>query len=1268
MSIFLFRLWYSARYLLLAALIMLALLIGSSQALVLPWLQAHPDVVATWLSQRSGQSIRFERLQAEWTRYGPRLYLYQLHIGKRDPLVIDQACLQLLPYSGWLPGRPFSQLQLRGLSLNVRQDKQGQWIINGRKQTSAITDEAGDPLAALRRLGELHIADLNLRIDAPALKLRVDAPKINVRLRVNGQRLQAGLQVWMNPQTQPLTAALVLQAPTWDGLAFIRLEPVDWATWSPLLSSADIAIQHGQGTLQAWMQIQQQQLISAIALAELTDVALQGAAFAADTLPPPRVRFEHIQLRARWQHHGANWTLSAPQLRIALVGDLLRELDGLHLSGGAAYVLRGQQIDATPLLRLATLSKYVDEGLRQWLYQAQPQLRFNDVDIVAQPGQRTWVHGELAEVAFIPVGDAPGVSGLRGLFAGDQYGLALNLQASDIVRFDWPSGFGVLHEVQLNGPIAIWREGKGTHIATPLLRVTGSDYAADLRGGLYFQGDGTRPWIAMAASLDNAPMTAAKRFWVRSQMSQAAIDWLDAALVEGQVHGGLGLAVGDLDDWPFENNNGRFEARGHIVGGKIHFSDGWPLLREVQADIGFVGNGFAIQGSGVLADVPIAEFSGEIADFSLPWLSVTARSHSQSADLLNLLRQSPLQIEHAQTLEAVSINGPATVTFDLLQALDDDLEGDGHLQGTIALQSVSLADSRVELPLEQVNGAVSYSDNGFSAPALRVKHPNGAGLLALRSGEFVKQPNNVFEASLSTHAKASDLLDRVADLQWLKPWIHGHSRWHIAFHQPQSTDENISPAPRLHLSTDLYGTQLQLPAPLNKAADQRWSLRIHSTLAEDSTDINLTLGEKLAFIAHVQNEISGVYIHLGKPHALPMPLPTQGLVIDGHTDQLDAAGWIALSGYRQSESATNRLTLRRADIQADELWLGGSYFPHTRVQLQPQTHAFKMQFSGTALAGQLYIPDNGPISGQFSRVYWRTINNEHNETMAMSTETHSAAQAFNPSDLPALALVADELRFDDISLGQAILHTQPLPDGIQVNTFQLNAPNQRFDLQGQWRGSGATAYTDLNATLYSDDLGQWLTQLHYGGQLRSGQGEIQLTAGWKGPPGAFELAVLQGSLDFDIRNGQLLEVEPGAGRMLGLLSISQLPRRLRLDFRDFFARGLAFNQLKGTIQFDNAVARSQDIQIHSPAVDIRLFGQADLRQRLFDQTIEVNPRSGNLFAAVGALTGGPAGAAVGAATNALFSKPLGSINAKTWHLTGPWNDPHIKEIKRGTVE
>lgn len=148
------------------------------------------------------------------------------------------------------------------------------------------------------------------------------------------------------------------------------------------------------------------------------------------------------------------------------------------------------------------------------------------------------------------------------------------------------------------------------------------------------------------------------------------------------------------------------------------------------------------------------------------------------------------------------------------------------------------------------------------------------------------------------------------------------------------------------------------------------------------------------------------------------------------------------------------------------------------------------------------------------------------------------------------------------------------------------------------------------------------------------------------------------------RNGQLLELKPGAGRVLGLLSVTQLPRRLMLDFRDFFSKGLAFNRLDGEVHFGDGQARTDGLKIEGPAVNIAIRGQADLAAQTFDQIVDVNPKSGNLLTVVGAVAGGPVGAAVGAAANMVLSKPLGAIGAKTYHVSGPWNDPKVEVLNR----
>ena len=1237
-----------ATYALAVVLVLVAVLVGTLNQL-LPLVERHPEKVAAWLSERAGQPVAFDHLDTAWTRRGPLLQLDGLRIGEGEGVRIGQAEVLVSLYSGLLPGAPLTELRLRGLALTLQRADDGRWSVRGLPSVEG----GGDPLETLRRLGELQVIGGRLRVEAPSLGLDAELPRIDLRLRVDGQRVRAGARAWIDNAAPPLTAVLDFQRQRGDGTAWL-VAPSALAAWSPLLRAGGISVDEGHGSLRGWLAVSDHRIASVIVEADMKDVVLAGAPLAGqDTVA--NVHFEHLQLRTRWRHEGDDWRLDAPRLKIGTAQGT-QVLDGLHLAGGRHFALRGQRIDATPLLRIAALSNTVAPELRQWLYSAAPTLRFVDVDIAGVRGGVMHGSGELEEAAFAAVGGSPGLRGLRGHFEGDGQALALELRPDHSVSFDWPTGFGVLHELKLDGRAVVWREGAGWQVATPALRVQGRDYAADVRGGLWFQGDGTRPWINLAAKLDDVPMTAAKGFWVRSHMSQGAVDWLDAALVDGHLRDGVGLAVGDLDDWPFDGNDGRFEAGGHIDDGTIRFAHDWPAMSGVAADITFIANGFELHGKGNLGGVKVDGFKAGVADFHESLLSVEARTQADSKHLLALLRQSPLHADHGETLDALDVSGPATVGFGLKLPLHG---GAGKVSGTVELRDATLADNHRDLRFEQVRGKADYGSDGFRAPALYVRHKGHDGVLSLAAGAPVADPRHAFEAELTSTLDAADLLDHAPELGWLKPYVHGVSRWTIGVAMPKLPEGSRGEPPALlSLRSDLQGTRLQFPAPLDKPAVDALPTRVSASLPLGSGVTEVAFGKRMALAASTRNGKTGVQVTLGSDKVSREP-PVDGLVVDGRTPSLDALEWIALA-RGQSDAGAEGVVLKQVDVLADQLLLLGGRFEQTRLRLRPGKDAVAVQLDGPALAGDVRVPDadGGTISGTLARVHWQAAPNVAGEA------GDNPSDPIDPAKIPPLTLDIDDLAFGKAVLGRTTLRTQPLGDGLHVTQLQFRSPKQAIDVTGQWRGTGTQARTDFDATVRSENIGGLMDNLGYGGQLRGGQGQMQFSAGWDGSPAGFNLAGLEGKLDFNARNGQILEVEPGAGRVLGLLSVAQLPRRLMFDFRDFFSKGLAFNQSEGRVRFGGGLARTERISMQGPAVDILIRGQADLRAQQFDQTIEVNPRSGNLLTVVGAVAGGPVGAAVGAAANAVLGKPLGEIGAKTYHVTGPWKDPKVDVVER----
>ncbi|HVK52558.1 MAG TPA: YhdP family protein [Pseudoxanthomonas sp.] len=1252
-------------------LVCMAVVLGVASQ-VLPLVERHPDKVAAWLSERAGRPIAFDAVETQWTRRGPLLQLDGLRIGQGEGVRIGQAEVLVSMYGGLLPGHSFTELRLRGLSLTLQRADDGVWSVRGLpgQQTG------GDPLASLEGLGELQIIDGRVALDAPSLGLQLQVPDVDLRLRVDGDRVRAGARARMRGDAAPLQLSVDFDRRRGDGHAYAEVEAEDFSAWSPLLRYAGVVLQGGSGRLQSWASLHHHRVVMMTTEAHLRGLSLQGAALAHGR-GVPQVAFGQVDGRVRWRLVRDGWRFDAPQLRVGH-GTQQQVLDGLMIAGGRRYGVLARQIDAAPLFAVLGLSDRLEPGLRNWLAQARPHARLAELEIVGDLNGPMRGQGRVLEVGFASVGHAPGLSGLAGRFLGDGEGFRLQLDSASKLRFDWPSGFGVVHDVTLDGQLVGWRDGKGWRVGTSALRVRGKDYGAHVRGGMWFQNDGTRPWIDLAADLDEAPVPAAKGFWIHQSMPKAAVDWLNAALVSGEVRNGRAIVSGDLDDWPFENHNGRFEAVADIVDGQIKFQPEWPAMDNVDAHVAFIANGFALAGRGALAGVPIEHFSAGIADFGDSNLRVDARSQADAGKLLAMLKQSPLHKSYAETLDNLQAAGHTRARFHLLQPLKHDSPTKRELDGDIELAAATLADKRWNLAFSEVAGKVSYNGDGFVADGLKVVHQMQPGTLSLRAGGGTRDRAQAFEAELTARLDAKELLDRAPEMAWLKPYIDGRSDWNVGVTIPRGAT-NTTPT-QLQLRSQLVGTTLTLPAPLDKPAFAALPTTVKTALPMGAGQIDVAFGQRLALRARASGDQTGVRVVLGSDTVNEAP-PASGLIATGRARSLDAMDWIALA---RGGSGDSKLPLRHVDVSADRLLLLGGVFPATRVQLAPAANALAITLEGQNLAGGLLVPDarGAAIAGRLSRLHWRSATsgattsasraNSAAPPMATTSpgrngaaaEARADADAINPADVPPLQLDVDDLRFGEANLGSARLRTRNLPTGMQIEQLQLRSPEQSIDVVGTWLGQGARARTQLELRVNSQDFGKLLDNVGYVGRMRGGHGQLQASAGWAGSPAAFSLSALEGQVSVDAKDGHLLEVEPGAGRVIGLLSVAELRRRLMLDFSDFFSKGFAFNQMEGSMRLGNGMAHTDSLVIDGPAAEIRIRGDTDLRAQQFDQTVDVLPKSANVLTAVGAVAGGPIGAAVGAVANAVLKKPLSEMGAKTYRVTGPWKDPKVEVLSR----
>jgi uncharacterized protein YhdP len=159
-----------------------------------------------------------------------------------------------------------------------------------------------------------------------------------------------------------------------------------------------------------------------------------------------------------------------------------------------------------------------------------------------------------------------------------------------------------------------------------------------------------------------------------------------------------------------------------------------------------------------------------------------------------------------------------------------------------------------------------------------------------------------------------------------------------------------------------------------------------------------------------------------------------------------------------------------------------------------------------------------------------------------------------------------------------------------------------------------------------------------------------------------------GDVAVRIETGSLVDIDPGAGRVVGLLSIAALPRRLALDFRDVFNRGFVFDEIGGDFTIVDGNAYTDNLKMSGPSAEIGVIGRTGLRDRDYQQQAVITAEPGNMLPTVGALVAGPGVGAAWLLFTRIFKEPLRGIGRASYCVTGKWEDPKVERLTGDRVE
>jgi uncharacterized protein (TIGR02099 family) len=1278
------RLRFTLFALITTLIITLAVLIGFVQ-LAVPWLARNPERIEAFLTERLHQPVKIGHVDGAWLGGGPVLALEDVRIGdaKDDatPFHVPRAELAISFYAPFQHDRSWSEFRLVGVDAELTRDAAG-WHLRG-------LDLAGAPASSSRQelsmgaLGMLVLKDFKIGVDDPStdLHLSLGASEIRVVNRGATTHLAGKVRNLSNdatalstttgspatPQTaSPIDLIADVDLNRRSGIFYAGGRDIDLARFVAHRALAGIDLVTCAGDAQIWIGLEAGHVESVRARVDVHDTVLAAhdpVALDGKVNVTPRARFDRLAFVARWlrDDDDGGWTTDVADFVVTRdatptpPAELTLERRG---NDDARYRAQATNIALEPIGNIAMLSSYTPPGLRRWLYLAHPEGQLAGADFRFAGAKDFDIDAVLHAAGFASANAVPGIDRLDAELHGDADGMLLTLPEQPL-RVDYSHVFRKPFVfTKIGGDFVAYRTDDAWRLDTDRFVFDASSFAGEVRGGAEIQDDGSRPLLDLYALVTHADVTAAKLFWPTTTMAPQAISFLDRAIVGGTVQEGRVVVRGDLDSWPFRDNAGRFEARAHIVDTTFEYSNEWPRAEKLDAIANFVDDGMLVDvDSAEVKGNRVTSATGRIANFGDMVLELTAKGDGSGANLLEFLRATPIGREHEDVLKDLSIGGKGVLGFTLNLPIKDTSKS--TLDGTVELGAANLDDAAFDLHFVDASGTLRFNQSGFMAGPLDVGFRQHPAKLSLAIGSYASDRANAVEARLTGRFPATTVFADMPDILPALARFPGDADWTAALSVASSTAPGGG-TKKLTVTSDLRGIAIDLPPPLRKDANTPEAFR----LALDLPFLGQNFTAKLGDIAAVEGRLPSP----AKPFAARLTfgdagsgaLPERGLAIGGRVPTFDAGGWLDLVQPGGNDKGGGGPGLVQGiDLRIDDFTVADRSFGAMRLLVNDAQGATEVRLDGAALSGVLRVPASDfarqGVTARFDRFHWPESPPDAGDSAALPEVA--------PASLPPLHISVDDFMLGKASFGAAEFESHPIANGMRVDKLDSSSPNVKMSASGDWTGSAKSNESHLIITLTAQNLGHMMDALGFPGLIDGGQTTANIDALWPGPPSAFALPkLLTGAIELKVAEGRILEVQPGVGRIFGLLSLGEIPRRLSLDFTDIFKSGLGFNSITGTFGLDAGNAYTANLVIKSPAADILITGRTGLRAKDYDQEMLVTPHAGATLPLVGALAGGPVGAAAGLVLQGVLGKPLGKAAGSRYQVTGSWDKPQITLI------
>ena len=862
-----------------------------------------------------------------------------------------------------------------------------------------------------------------------------------------------------------------------------------------------------------------------------------------------------------------------------------------------------QQLDLQEASSLAQFFAPLPDQQANTLAQAQLKGTLEDFSLFADLDTKAVaLNGGFTNIGVASLFSVPGIENLTGRIKGSEKQGIISLSTKDA----WLSAPDLFREVlpvnRLQGKLS-WRQAEDAwSVSSQMIELDSLSFQSNTRFRVDIPKAGKPVFMDLQSSFAGKDASQVPHFLPVGIMGKEVVTWLDHAFISGSMTNGGLLVYGNLNDFPFNSAPGVFEALFTGENFELSYAPTWPHITNMNAEVMFLQDSLKVNVlHGQSANVLIKQ-----AEVTIPVLNkskqvlIKGEAEGGIDQVLAFMQQTPLSSPVDSLLEAITPQGNTQVALDLKIPLVAGAPT--KVDGSAQLKDAKLSVKSLALPVSKINGELKFNEQGVYSDTIRAEALNHPIQINIESSAGQTTVNVAGSVGV-------DDLQQQFDMPWWKV-AAGVTDYRLKLELPHG---NI--APELVVESALSGVSLDLPESLAKTREQSIPLSLTFSLGDKQLlPVLLNYDNKLKAAMQLDTGKKSLYsAHVLVGSGEIAQNREAGLKLEINRDRLALQDWLGLAA---AQGAGNGVT--ELKIHSDHALWKKTDIGNFDLALKPNGNYWNGTIAGSAAKGSIRIP------ADFKSADRLHLDMELLDLSALKqagAKDASPLQTLSPELVPLLTVTSRKTLWQSIDLGRLSLQTERIPGGIAFKQLELSGENQKLVLSGDWQANAGQSVTHAQGHMDVPRAGQLLAQLDITKDLTETSAAIDFSFNWNAAPYQFSLADLKGQVDINFKNGRILSIEPGFGRVLGMLALAQWVKRAQLDFSDIYQEGLTFNSIKGHFDLVDGIASTHDLVVDAIPAKIAISGDTDLVAQTVDHIVDVTPKSADAVPIAGTIMG-----------------------------------------------